>query len=101
MQAGNVAADDSKLDAEAKPKTKKRHKVLFVLSVLIVAIFFINIIWTNSGSGEWVLEKDEAGTQIYSKKVPGSYVKQYKGIMRGKFTLNQLVAGLIEGQRKT
>ncbi|TXI48899.1 MAG: hypothetical protein E6Q50_09395 [Lysobacter sp.] len=48
-----------------------------------------------SGSNRWELEFERNGVKVYSLKEPGAYNKQFKAVMRGKFTLNQLVAGLI------
>ena len=52
--------------------------------------------WTNSGSGEWELAKEENGVKVYTMKVPGSYLLQIKAEMKAKYTLNHLIAGLIE-----
>lgn len=86
----NVAANDS------SKTEKKTRRWLFYPSVMVVAIFILNILWLNSGDNQWVLEKDEDGTQVYSMKTPGSYVKQFKAIMIGEYSLSHLVAGLKE-----
>lgn len=66
------------------------------IAVLLVAIFAANALWTMSGSNDWELEFEQNGVKVYSLKSPGAYTKQYKAVARAKYTLNQLVAGLIE-----
>ena len=98
MDAENVAAAPAQQEAEqapAKPKSKLK-KFGFYLCVLFSFIWVANILWVYSGDGQWKLERDEDGVQIYSKKHPGNYMVQFKGVMRGEYTLNQMVAGLIE-----
>lgn len=90
-------------DAMAEPvqvKSSRVKKILkflgYGIAVLLVVIFFANVLWTVSGSNEWKLEFERDGVKVYSLKPPGAYTKQYKAVTRSKYTLNQLVAGLIE-----
>ena len=62
----------------------------------VIAIFAGNVLWRMSGSNEWELEFERNGVKVWSLKEPGAYNKQYRAVMQGDFTLNQLVAGLIE-----
>lgn len=84
----------------AKARPARLRKVLrFALygaSATLVAVFAANIAWTMSGSSKWELEIDRDGVKVYSLKTPGAYNTQFKAVMRGKYTLNQLVGGLIE-----
>lgn len=66
------------------------------IAALVLVIFFANIAWKMSGSTQWKLELEKNGVKVYSLKAPGDYNKQYKAVMRGKYSLNQLVAGLIQ-----
>lgn len=68
----------------------------YAMAVLVVLICIANIAWRASGSNEWQLELERNGVQVYSLKAPGAYNKQFRAVMRTDFTLNQLVAGLIE-----
>lgn len=77
-------------------KTKKIGKILlFGTAALIAIVYLANLAWTMSGSDEWKLEVDKDGVQVYSYKAPGSYLKQFKGVTKAKYTQNQLVAGLM------
>lgn len=86
--------------AIARPKQSTLRRVLkftgYGAALLVVVIYFTNIAWKVSGSNDWQLEVEKNGVQIYSLKAPGAYNKQFRGVMRGEYTLNQLVAGLIE-----
>lgn len=68
----------------------------YVIALGITVIFLGNVLWQMSGSSRWDLELERNGVKVYSLKTPGAYNKQYKAVMRGDFTLNQLVAGLIQ-----
>lgn len=82
----------------AKPSKLKRvfRFIGYGIAILIVVIYVANILWVSSGSNQWVQELEQNGVKVYSLKAPGAYNKQFKAIMRGKFSLNQLVGGLIE-----
>lgn len=96
--ANTYPAAESMPIALPKASRFKRALKLIVYSgaALSVVIFLANIAWTMSGSGEWKLELDKNGVQVYSLKAPGAYNKQFKGVMRARYSLNHLVAGLIE-----
>ena len=55
-----------------------------------------NLLWKASGSNQWTLELETNGVKVHSLKSPGAYNKQYKAVMRAKYSLSQLVGGLIE-----
>ncbi len=84
--------------AAAKPSFFKRLLRFFAYSaaLLIVLGFVANIVWKNSGNNQWQLEVEKNGVKVYSLKAPGSYNKQFKAVMRAKYTMNQVIAGLIE-----
>lgn len=73
-----------------------RRFLLYGGASVIVLIFVANIAWQASGSGEWALEMERDGVKVYSLKAPGTYLKQFKAVMQAEYSLNQLVAGLIE-----
>jgi hypothetical protein len=83
-----------------QPKPSKLKRILSFTShgvaVLIIVVFLANILWKMSGSNEWKLEFERNGVKVYSLKSPGSYNKKFKAITRANYSLNQLVAGLIE-----
>lgn len=75
---------------------KKTGKViLFGAALFVGVIYMAKLAWTMSGSSQWELELDKDGIQVYSYKAPGAYVKQFKGVMRAKFTQSQVVAALM------
>lgn len=70
--------------------------VLYAGASLIVLIFLANLIWKASGSNRWELEFERNGVEVYSLKSPGAFNKQYKAVMQADYSLDHLVAGLIE-----
>lgn len=93
------SATEPSQTTQAIPAKKKRSLLRYALyggSFALVAVFVANIAWTMSGSGKWVQEIDRNGVKVYSLKAPGAYNTQFKAVMRGKYSLNQLVGGLIE-----
>jgi hypothetical protein len=77
-------------------KLKKAGKaLLFGAAGSIVLISIVNVAWILSGSNQWELEIDRDGVQVYSFKAPGTFTKQFKGVMRGKYTQSQFVAALL------
>lgn len=84
--------------AAPKPSLFKRllRWSVYAAAFGLVAIYAANVLWQMSGSGQWQLELERDGVKVYSLKAPGAYNKQFKATMRSKFTLNQLVGGLIE-----
>jgi len=84
-----------------KSKIKSFFKYLFYLfSTLVVALTAFNLYWAASGSNEWGLEYEKNGVQVFSRNTPGGYVKQFKASMNTDFSLDHLVAGLIENADK-
>lgn len=83
----------------ARPRGKLRRLLRatpYLAAIAVVGVFAANLAWRASGSSQWQLELEQNGVKVYSLKAPGAYNKQYKAVMRGKYTLTQLVAGLIE-----
>lgn len=75
---------------------KKTGKyMLFTMAALIVIVMVANWIYIKSGSNEWELKLEKNGVKVYALKTPGSGITQYKGIVQGDYSLNQLVAGLV------
>src|SRR5262245_52056965 len=78
----------------AKPKTwvKRLLKVLLIMSVSLVALYFVaSLAWRFSGSNEWKLVQDENGVKIYALKAPGSDLTKVKGVTRVRSTLSGLL----------
>lgn len=71
---------------------------LLGIAGLIATLSIANWLYKLSGSNQWELELDKNGVQVYSLKTPGSSIKQFKGVVRGPYSLNQLVAGLVGDQ---
>lgn len=97
--ASSGFAEDAKPAATTKSKSwfrKLKTYAAYGSAILVIVIFLGNVFWTMSGNNEWSLELDKEGVQVYSLKAPGSYIKQYRAVMKTDFTLTQLVAGLIE-----
>lgn len=93
MESINVISD-SESRAQSKGQTKKFFLWGFLLLILIlVATYFI---WKNSGSGQWSLELDKDGIQVYSMKTPGSTLKKFKAVKIADYTVSHLVAGMLD-----
>jgi hypothetical protein len=68
---------------------------------IIVVIAVAQFIWLYSGSDDWKLAIDEGGVKIYTLKTPGDSLVKYKGVFRGKYSLNQLVAGMLDADTES
>lgn len=86
--------------ADVTTTTVQRRSVakiaMYGLAALIVAVYAAGVIWKMSGSNRWELATEKNGVQIYSLKAPGSALMQFKAVMVADFSLNHLIAGLIE-----
>jgi hypothetical protein len=60
--------------------------------ILVVGLFTAHVVWKRSGSGKWQLEIDKDGVQVYSIKLPGSTLKQFRAVGRVKTSLQHVVA---------
>ncbi|BAV98087.1 hypothetical protein [Lysobacter enzymogenes] len=92
-------APAAQAQAQARPRGKLRRLLRaapYLAAIAVIGVFAANLAWRASGSNQWQLELEKSGVKVYSLKSPGAYNKQYKAVMRGKYTLNQLVGGLIE-----
>ena len=75
---------------------KKAGKVILLGAALLIgATYLAKLAWTMSGSSKWELELEKDGIAVYSYKAPGAYMKQFKGVMRAKYTQSQVVAALM------
>jgi len=63
----------------------------------IAVIAVVQFIWKFSGSDDCKLVLDEKGVKIYSLKVPGDSQMKYKGVFRVRYSLNHLVAAMLDG----
>lgn len=86
--------------ARAAPRASTWRRVLrfvgYGIATTVVAVYAANVLWKMSGSNQWKLELDQNGVQVYSLKSPGADNKQFLAITRAKYSLNQLIDGLIE-----
>lgn len=83
--------------AQRPSKIKRMLRALPLLGAgIVVAIAVSQVAWQLSGDNQWHLEMEQNGVQVYSLKSPGNYNKQFKAVMKAQYSLNHLVAGLIE-----
>ena len=80
---------------KARSLKKAGKALLFGAASLIAVAYAAGAAWTLSGSSKWELEIDKDGVQVYSFKAPGSYLKQFKGVTRARYTQSQVVASLM------
>jgi hypothetical protein len=79
----------------AKTRTwgRKIAKVLLSAGVALVVLFFVaQLIWRFSGSNQWELAMEKDGIKVYSLKVPGEDLMQFRAIGRIHSTLPGIVA---------
>ena len=67
---------------------------LILVGVFAAFLLAAHLIWKYSGSSQWQLEMDKSGIKIYSLKVPGSTLKQFRAVTRVKTTMNRVVAAM-------
>ncbi|WP_028981311.1 hypothetical protein [Sporocytophaga myxococcoides] len=80
-----------KNDLKEKPSRKTKKFLLIGVISLTVILFISHIVWTNSGSNQWTLVKDEDGIKIWTLKTPGSCLKQVKAKMRLKSSIDDIL----------
>jgi hypothetical protein len=76
----------------APPKRKSRRILLRVTLVLVAILVASQLAWTFSGSKEWEFLGERNGVNVYSMKVPGDNVKQFKATMRSRSRLSVMTA---------
>ena len=91
-----TAAPSPPAEARASRARRIATRAIYALAALIVAVYAANVLWKMSGSNRWELETEKNGVKIYSLKAPGSSLMQFKAVMRARYSLNHLIAGLIE-----
>jgi hypothetical protein len=74
--------------------TRKYLKYFWMAAASVVFVYIALVrLWVMSGSGEWELEIDRDGVQVYSMKVPGDSVVLFKGVSDYHgFTYSQMLA---------
>lgn len=70
--------------------------VLVIVGVAAAGLFAWHLSWKYSGTGEWKLEIDQDGIQIYSSKTPGETLKSFKCVRRIKSPLNQIATAMAD-----
>jgi len=77
-----------------KPKMSSRRlsKTLWLWAISLAGVFFITrAIWTVSGSNQWEFHSEKNGVKVYTLKMPGSSLRQVKGVTRVHSTVARLV----------
>jgi hypothetical protein len=94
-----MAIENTTIQGTTTATAKKRgwaRKLLRIALVtgliLVVGLFTAHIVWKRSGSGKWQLEIDKDGVQVYSKKSPGSTLKQFRAVTKVRTRLQHVVA---------
>lgn len=85
---------------EQSPRRSRLHAIaryaLYGTAGLVVVILLASVAWKASGSNEWELEFERNGVLVHSLKAPGTFGKQFRATMVADYSLDHLVAGLIE-----
>jgi len=86
--------------ASVVPPRRRMRRFLsvlpYLLSVLVLGVFFANLAWIASGDGNWKPAFERNGVVVESRKARGQANYHFRATMRSEYTLNQLVGGLIE-----
>jgi hypothetical protein len=67
----------------------------YTAAAVAVALIAWHYIYKYSGSGKWEFEFEKKGVKVYSLKVPGETLKQFKAVTRVKTSLNRAAAAMI------
>jgi hypothetical protein len=74
---------------------RTRLKKIFWIGLLSLAAIGLSahLIWKYSGNSQWELIRvTKKGVKLYARKVPGETVKQFKGVIRVRTTLDTIMA---------
>ena len=84
------------------PAVQKRSRLQRVLRFLAAACLLAIVVglaghyaWKYSGSNEWKQEIDKDGIKVYSRKTPGSVLKDIKAIRRVKTSVTVAMASFM------
>src|SRR5262245_43339004 len=78
--------------AKTKRWVKRLLKVLLVLSVSLVGLYFVaRVIWRVSGSNQWELVGERKGVTVYTLKAPGVDLELIRANLRVRSTLATIV----------
>lgn len=104
----NVASTAIPIGSESKPKTGVRgilwkilKKAWWWAASIVFAYVVLNQLWVSSGSGEWKLEIDRDGTQVYSMKAPGDSVVKFRGVTQYDYSYSQMISTFIDAESFT
>jgi hypothetical protein len=95
----NTMNSNSSLNnAPAKRSWPRRilKAVGITIASCVVLLGVAHLVWRGSGSGQWELEIDRDGIQVYSMKSPGSSLKKFRGTTKIKSQLNSAVASMMD-----
>jgi hypothetical protein len=80
---------------EKKSRLRKALRVLTLIAVLGAIVGTVgHFSWKYSGSGEWKQVMDKDGIKIYTRKLPGTTLKEIRAVTRVKTRLMTAVAAL-------
>ena len=73
---------------------RKLGKFVFVASVILAVVALAaHLVWKYSGSNQWEpIGVSKKGVKLYALKKPGETVKQFKGVVRVRSTLHNVMA---------
>jgi len=84
-------------DTGRQKRPRKFSKYLLIAAVCLVAVAAAShLIWKYSGSNQWKLVQDKKGIRVYSRKVPGDSVMQFRGVTRVTAKMDPFVALLLD-----
>lgn len=89
-----AVADQSMAVPQVQHRRKNRLGKYLAIAVAALALIcgLAQMMWRNSGSGQWEALPEKNGVQVYSLKVPGTSLVKYKGVTRFKAPLRTIVA---------
>lgn len=79
-------------------KVLKRVLQVVAITIVLAAVVLTgaNYVWKYSGTNKWRLVSDRDGVQIYSKKVPGDTLLEFRGHIRFPQSIGVAVYGMLD-----
>lgn len=73
-----------------------RNPESFNYLILILLMFLFSIVTIGSAKAQWELVKDEDGIKVFLETIPGSKIKEFKGVTNINSSLDSILAVLYD-----
>ena len=100
MQEMKIINEDVIGVRRRRPVARWTLRVTKVLGIVVIGAAVLaaiaHVVWTMTGSNKWELAIDRNDIKVYTLKVPGSSLLQFKGSVRVATTLNRAVSAMLD-----